>query len=275
MTINEFIKQTLKEDISRGDLFGKIDRDITYQTAKIVSNESGMLSGILYIKELCKMKNIELKIYKNDGDLIAKNDTLMMLSSETNILLECERSILNILQHSSGITTNTNKISSLLKETGITLLDTRKTRPLLRSIEKYSTQIGGAVNHRMGLDDCLMLKDTHLATIKNLSIFIKQARLKIPWTSKIEVECDTLTQAKEAMECGVDIIMCDNMDIIEIKKVTSYRDINFKHILIEASGNITQNNIRDYVSCGINAISTGSLTHQAVWLDFSMKIIKE
>jgi nicotinate-nucleotide pyrophosphorylase (carboxylating) len=272
LDIKNFVQNALVEDVGRGDLFAKVCSDDKLYTAKIVSKDDGVLSGLAYVKILCDIKNIEYKINKPDGDRIYSGDILLELTANSRALVECERTILNILQHSSGIATKTNKISSMLKNRDIDLLDTRKTRPLLRNFEKYSVLVGGAKNHRMGLDDSLMLKDTHLATISNLCEFIKNARNFIPWTSKIEVECSDPKKAKEAMGCGVDIIMCDNMQIDEIKEVVAFRDVEFKHILIEVSGNITADNIKEYTTCGIDAISTGSLVHQATWLDFSMKI---
>jgi nicotinate-nucleotide pyrophosphorylase (carboxylating) len=123
----------------------------------------------------------------------------------------------------------------------------------------------------MGLDDCLMLKDTHLNTIDNLSEFIKEVRMKIPFTSKIEIECESLDMARDAMSAGADIIMCDNMSPTQIREVADFRDQNYPHILLEASGNITEKTITEYLHSGIDAISSGSIIHQATWLDFSMK----
>jgi nicotinate-nucleotide pyrophosphorylase (carboxylating) len=120
-----------------------------------------------------------------------------------------------------------------------------------------------------------MIKDTHLMTISNLKEFVQKARKKIPWTSKIECECETVEFAKEAMDSGCDIIMCDNMNIEQIKEVVDYRDNNFNNVLIEVSGNITKDNIEKYKKVNIDAISSGSLVHQATWLDFSMKVISK
>ncbi len=152
------------------------------------------------------------------------------------------------------------------------LLDTRKTRPLLRVFEKYATRCGGAVNHRMGLDDSLMIKDTHLKTIKNLKEYIVKARKKIPFTSKIEVEAETFEIAKIAFEAGADIVMCDNMSPLHVEEVVVYRNEKYPHILLEASGNISLKTIESYAKTGVDAISSGSLIHQANWIDISMKM---
>jgi nicotinate-nucleotide pyrophosphorylase (carboxylating) len=159
-----------------------------------------------------------------------------------------------------------------LTKNRIKILDTRKTRPLLRNFEKYSSKNGGVTNHRMGLDDCLMLKDTHLALFKNITEAVKKARRNIPFTTKIEVECESYAQAVEAMQNQVEIIMCDNMSENEIKKVVEYRNKFALQTLIEASGNITLKTIEKYIDLGIDAISSGSIIHQATFLDFSMKM---
>ena len=193
------------------------------------------------------------------------------LEGKASILLSSERTFLNMLQHASGIATMANKYAKLIEGSGVVLLDTRKTRPQLRDFEKYASRVGGAINHRLGLDDCLMLKDTHLRTIDNLEEFVKKARKRISWVTKIEIECETFEQVKEAMHAGGDIIMCDNMTIEQIKEVVAFRNENYPHILLEASGNINLETIRSYASTGVDAISSGSIIHQATWLDFSMK----
>jgi nicotinate-nucleotide pyrophosphorylase (carboxylating) len=177
-----------------------------------------------------------------------------------------------MLLHASSIATLTNKYVKIIEPFGVKLLDTRKTRPLLRVFEKYATRTGGAVNHRMGLDDSLMIKDTHLKTIKNLKNYICNARKKIPFTAKIEVEAESFEIAKMAFEAECDIVMCDNMTPEQIKKIVAYRDENYPHILLEASGNISLKTIESYAKSGVDAISSGSLIHQANWIDLSMKM---
>jgi nicotinate-nucleotide pyrophosphorylase (carboxylating) len=152
------------------------------------------------------------------------------------------------------------------------MLDTRKTRPLLREFEKYAVRCGGGLNHRMGLDDCLMLKDTHLKTIDDLDAFMVEVRSKIPFTSKVEIECESIEDVKRAFRAGADIVMCDNMSIEEIKEVVALRDSSYSHILLEASGNVTLDSVENIAKTGIDAISSGSTIHQANWIDLSMKI---
>lgn len=272
--IKNFVKKALQEDIGRGDLFYLLG-DNKKASAKIISKDKGVLAGVTYAKALCKIENIECKFLKKDGDTLEYGDVIAHIKGKSKKLLMCERTILNLLQHASGIATNTNRYIKALGKERVKLLDTRKTRPLLRVFEKYAVRCGGGNNHRMGLDDCLMLKDTHLETIDNLALFIKNARTKLSYTTKIEVECESVAFAKEAMSSGVDMIMCDNMQIEDIVEVVHFRDAQYAHVLIEASGNITDETIVAYAKSGVDAISSGSLIHQAVWLDFSMKIVQK
>ncbi len=270
--IKKFVKSALQEDVGRGDLFYLVGNN-EKAIAKIISKDSGILAGVVYVKALCKVENIDIKFHIKDGGAIEYGDVIATLKGRSKRLLMCERTILNLLQHASGIATNTESYARIIGGSTVKLLDTRKTRPHLRVFEKYAVRCGGGNNHRMGLDDCLMLKDTHIKTIENLEEFLKKARFKLPYTSKIEIECEDIEFAKYAMNCGADMIMCDNMNIEDIKEVVRYKNTSFPHILIEASGNVTKENIRDYVNTGVDAISSGSLIHQATWLDLSMKII--
>ena len=269
--IRKFVKAALQEDIGRGDLFCLVGNS-KKATAKIVCKDSGVLAGVSYAKALCKIEKLDYKFHKKDGDVLEYGEIIATIKGKSKKLLKCERTMLNLLQHSSGIATNTNRYIKALDGANVKLLDTRKTRPGLRVFEKYAVRCGGGNNHRMGLDDCLMLKDTHQETIENLKEFIDKARNKLPYTTKIEIECSTFSAAQEAMDCKVDMIMCDNMSVGEIKEVVTCRDNKAPHILLEASGNITNETIASYAKSGVDAISSGSLIHQAVWLDFSMKI---
>lgn len=268
----EYVDGVLREDIGRGDLYAKVAKPKKAK-AKIVAKSSAILSGVLYANEIAKRLDIEIKWKLCDGDRFEHGDLIATLHGLSTNLLICERAILNTILHSSSIATNTHRFVNKISNYNVKILDTRKTRPLLRSFEKYSVRVGGGTNHRLGLDDSLMLKDTHLMTIKNLKKFIKKARKSIPFTSTIEVESATLEDAMSAMEAGADIVMCDNMSFEEIAKVVAFRDKAFKQILIEVSGNVTLDNIETYAKIGIDAISSGSMTHQAQWPDISMKFL--
>lgn len=269
--IKKFVKKALEEDVGRGDLFSLVGKE-SFASANIICKDEGVFAGQSYVKTLCKMQKLDVKFYVKDGELIHKGDIVALIEGKSKAILMVERTLLNMMQHASGIATNVAKYQSIVQDFPIKLLDTRKTRPHLRIFEKYAIRCGGGSNHRMGLDDCLMIKDTHLQTIDDLKIFISEARQKLPFTCKIEVECEDIEFAKFAMQCGADIVMCDNMTPDEILLVVNYKCQNFTHVLLEASGNITKENIVTYAKTGVDAISSGSLIHQATWLDFSMKI---
>jgi len=270
----DFIKDALKEDIGRGDLFSRVSKpkDIS---AYIVAKSDGVFAGERYLKAFeALFSDIEIEYNIKDGNDFKVGDKLIEIRGNSHIILSIERTMLNTVLHASSIATLTNKYIQKIKKYNVKLLDTRKTRPHLRELEKYAIRCGGGINHRMGLDDCLMLKDTHLKTIKDLKAFMKEVREKIPFTSKVEIECESIDEVKNAFEAGADIVMCDNMDISDIREVVHLRDNKYPHILLEASGNVNLETIEDIAKTGVDAISTGSTIHQACWIDLSMKVVE-
>ena len=269
--IESFVKAALAEDVGRGDLYAMVEPAVDAK-ADIIAKSDGVVAGVKYIDVLAKIEGFDIVWGKHDGESFLKGDVVAILRGDSHTLLKNERTILNILLHASSIATLTKKYVDIIAPYNVKLLDTRKTRPQLRVFEKYATKVGGAVNHRMGLDDSLMIKDTHLKTIDDLKTYIKLARKNIPFTTKIEIEAETFAIAKEAMNAGADIVMCDNMTPEQIVEIKTYRDENCPHILLEASGNISLETIESYAKTGIDAISSGSLIHQANWIDLSMKM---
>lgn len=269
--IESFVKAALAEDVGRGDLYAMVEPAVDAK-ADIIAKSDGVVAGVKYIDVLAKIEGFDIVWGKHDGESFLKGDVVAILRGDSHTLLKNERTILNILLHASSIATLTKKYVDIIAPYNVKLLDTRKTRPQLRVFEKYATKVGGAVNHRMGLDDSLMIKDTHLKTIDDLKTYIKLARKNIPFTTKIEIEAETFAIAKEAMNAGADIVMCDNMTPEQIVEIKTYRDENCSHILLEASGNISLETIESYAKTGIDAISSGSLIHQANWIDLSMKM---
>lgn len=268
--INNFVEQVLKEDIGRGDVFSWFNIN-HHSTAKILAKENGILSGQVYAHALAELCNVVVHWHKTDCESFNNGDIIATLEGGFSDILLIERSFLNILQHSSGIARLCADYLKALGDSKIRLLDTRKTRPLLRVFEKYSVRNGGGCNHRFGLDDCVMIKDTHRAQLGDLKNIIKRLRQSC-WTLLIEVESETFDEFCEAIECGADIVMCDNMDIDMIKKCIAYRNEHAPNIRIELSGGITLENIAQYKHLGIDAISIGSIIHHAVFVDMSMKI---
>jgi nicotinate-nucleotide pyrophosphorylase (carboxylating) len=268
----EFVKAVLDEDIGRGDLFARVVEP-SHAKARILAKSNGVLAGEAYVKTLANLYDVTFDWHVKDGQKFDQGDTLLYLEGDNTTLLSLERTILNILHHASSIATLTHQYVQAIGDTPVKLLDTRKTRPLLREFEKYAVRLGGGINHRFGLDDSLMLKDTHLKTIKDLNAFMLHARKNIPFTSKIEIECENFEMVKEACRVGADIIMCDNMSIEAMREVVAYRNAHYPHILLEASGNITLQTIKEVASTGVDAISTGATIHQSRWIDLSMRVI--
>ena len=267
----EFVKQALKEDIGRGDLFVRVTKPKEV-SGYILAKSDGVFAGQEYLFAMQNLFDVEFTFNVNDGESFKKGEKLVFIKGNSKSLLSLERTILNMTLHASSIATLTNQYVQKISKYGVKLLDTRKTRPLLREFEKYAVRCGGGINHRMGLDDCLMLKDTHLKTIDNLKEFMVEVRAKIPFTSKVEIECEDLAGVKNAMEAGADIVMCDNMTPQQIKEVVAFRDENYPHILLEASGNVTLETIEEIAKTGVDAISSGSTIHQSSWIDLSMKL---
>ena len=267
----EFVKQALKEDIGRGDLFVRVTKPKEV-SGYILAKSDGIFAGQEYLLAMQNLFDVDFTFNVNDGGSFKKGEKLVLIKGNSKSLLSLERTILNITLHASSIATLTKQYVNMISKYGVKLLDTRKTRPLLREFEKYAVRCGGGINHRMGLDDCLMLKDTHLKTIDNLKEFMQEVRAKIPFTSKVEIECEDLEGIKSAMEAGADIVMCDNMKPQQIKDVVEFRDTNYPHILLEASGNVTLDTIEEIAKTGVDAISSGSTIHQSSWIDLSMKL---
>ena len=271
MLKEKFLEALISEDVGRGDLFSRISSSKPIR-AYIIAKSDGVFAGKVYIDALANRYNLLTQWNVEDGSSFRKGEKLLFISGDSKIILSLERSMLDMALHASSIATLTAKYVDVLKDTGVKLLDTRKTRPLLRAFEKYAVRCGGGINHRMGLDDCLMLKDTHLKTIDNLDDFMQEVRQKIPFTSKVEIECESLEMAMLAMKSGADIVMCDNMSLEETTEVVRYRNVHYPHILLEASGNVTLDTIKDIAKTGVDAISSGAIIHQANWIDLSMKV---
>ena len=271
MLKHKFIEAMIAEDVGRGDLFSRISIAKEVR-AYIIAKSEGIFAGAEYIEVLAKMYALKLEWHVADGEAFKVGEKLLFVSGNSKSILALERSILDMALHASSIATLTARFVEKVKPYGVKLLDTRKTRPLLREFEKYAVRCGGGINHRMGLDDCLMLKDTHLKTIDNLHEFMIEVRQRIPFTSKVEIECEDMLGVKSAMKAGADIVMCDNMSNEAIREVVKFRDENYAYILLEASGNVTLETIEEIAKTGVDAISSGSLIHQANWIDLSMKM---
>ena len=268
--IEMFVAQILREDVGRGDVFALLGL-CQNASAHVLAKEGGILSGCAYADALARLCAVRVQWRKHDCQSFEKGEILASVQGNVSAILQIERSFLNLLQHSSGIATLTQRFKAALNDDKILLLDTRKTRPLLRIFEKYSVRNGGGCNHRFGLDDCLMIKDTHRAQLGSLKGAIERIRAQC-WTTLIEVESETFEQFCEAADCGADIVMCDNMDMDTIRRCVAYRNTHAPHVRVEASGGITLENIASYRDSGIDALSVGAMIHHAHFIDMSMKM---
>ena len=273
LVIDEIIKNALKEDIWDDDITSSsiLSKD-QQSTVKLICKENGIIAGLDVFKRVFHLLGeVEVILYSKDGNAVKNGEVLCELKGSTLNILKGERVALNLLQHLSGIATITNIYVKELSGTSCKLLDTRKTTPGLRILEKYAVKIGGGCNHRFNLSDGVLLKDNHVAAAGGVKNAIEKARSSVSFVRKIEVEVETLDQVKEAIDAKADIIMLDNMDNETTKKAV---DLINGTALVEASGNMTLERIRSVAETGVDYISVGALTHSVKALDISMKDLK-
>lgn len=267
--LRDMLKQFFNEDIGDGDLSSELIFSPTnYGEYTFYAKEDGIFCGAQIITTGFEILDPTLfvELIKADGDELKKGDRIAVIQGPLQSLLSGERVILNLVQRMSGIATNARKAVALTEGTNAKIVDTRKTMPGLRMLDKYAVRTGGALNHRSGLYDCIMLKENHISFAGSITNAVKRAREKIGHTIKIEVEIETKEQLLEAIEAGADIIMFDNRTPDEIRE---WLPLVPKHIATEASGGITLDNLREYALTGIEYISLGSLTHSVKALDIS------
>lgn len=236
----------------------------------LIAKEEGVLAGIDVFKRTFVLIDQEIRFqdYKEEGDELRKGDLVLEIIGDVRTILQGERTALNFLQRMSGIATKTRGCVSALEGSGVKLLDTRKTTPNLRILEKYAVRVGGGENHRFGLSDGILIKDNHIAAAGSVAKAIELVREYLPFTKKIEIEVENLEMVREALDAGADIIMLDNMSAEMIRQAVA---LIGRRALIECSGNIDPENIRLYRELGIDYVSSGALTHHIDALDLSMK----
>ena len=270
LVVDKIIKNALIEDIPSEDITTNsiIDNKST-STVELLCKEEGIIAGLEIFKRVFDiLGNIEVELYKFDGNNVYPKDKVGLLKGSTRNLLIGERIALNLLQRMSGIATLTNKFVQEINHTDTKLLDTRKTTPNLRILEKYSVKVGGGCNHRFNLSDGVMLKDNHISAAGGIKNAVELVRKNSSFVRKIEVETENLKMVKEAIDAKVDIIMLDNMSLDVAKEAVEL--IN-KRALTEFSGNVELSNIKEIAEIGVDYISVGALTHSAKILDLSMK----
>lgn len=266
------LKLFLLEDMQHTDITSdSIFSNSEIGSATFYAKDNGILSGLVIIEQAYKILDDEMNVtlVKQDGDFVRKGDVIAHISGSIRAILSGERVILNLIQRMSGIATITDKAIQTLANPDIKIIDTRKTTPGLRMLEKYAVTCGGGFNHRFGLYDMVMIKDNHIDFAGSITNAVSQVRKNLGPATKIEVETETVDEVKEAVEKKVDIIMFDNRTTEQINEMASYVP---EHILTEASGGITLDTIKNYREANVDFISLGFLTHSVSALDISLLI---
>lgn len=286
--IQKLIELALKEDIGAGDITSDalIHKNLLGK-AEIVAKTKGVLAGIKIAEKVFKKKDPNLFFIplKKDGENFKPNDKIAIIEGRVKSILKCERTALNFLQKLSGIATLTQSFVSKMKGEKIKILDTRKTTPGFRILEKYAVKVGGGENHRMGLYDMILIKENHIKAAGDISSAIQKAKKTLENKDfvkkfskkkkiKIEVETKNLNEVKNALGFKIDMIMLDNMPIQMIKKASQIIRKSKKNIKIEVSGNIDLKNLRDYSKLDIDYISIGAITHSSKAIDLSLNLIE-
>lgn len=270
--IRNLLDDSFKEDFGiKGDITSDsvIDKQAQIEFS-INSRQKAVLCGIQIAKYyLDNYSTSKYTIHKFDSDSIKPGDALVSGQGNAREILLIERIILNYLQHLTGISTLTNEFVQKIKSTKAKILDTRKTTPMLRVLQKYAVVCGGGYNHRLALDSSIMIKDNHISICGSVTKAIQSAKKHNPHYAKIEIECDTIDQVKEAIMEGVDIILLDNMTIDQINKSLKIID---KRAKVEASGNVSLGTVEQIAKTGVDYISIGKITHSAPSADIGLDI---
>lgn len=275
--IHQFIQNALSEDVGDGDHTSLATIEAgTQGKAKLLVKDTGILAGVGLAEEIFREidPDLKLNIFLRDGAAVKPKDIAFEVEGDAQSILKAERLVLNCMQRMSGIATRTHDIVKLLEGTNAKVLDTRKTTPGLRYLEKWAVRIGGGVNHRIGLYDMILIKDNHVdysggirQAIENANRYLKETGRKLA----IEIEVRNLDELEQVLQTGnVNRIMLDNFSFDDLRQAVSV--IKGQYVT-EASGGITIDNIRDYADCGVDYISVGALTHSVKSLDLSLKAV--
>ena len=268
--IQQLVDLALKEDIGSGDITAELVRSDTNARAVVVSRETGVLCGSTFVNTVFSMLDAEINIdwFKSDGDLLEPNDTLFTVSGNARKILTGERTALNFLQLLSGTATLAFRFANSVEGTSVRLLDTRKTIPGLRLAQKYAVTCGGCHNHRIGLYDAFLIKENHIEACGGIADAINAARKSAPGKT-VEIEVETLNELQLALAANPDRIMLDNFSEAMLREAVA---ANAGQCELEASGNITELNLRSIAETGIDFISIGALTKRVEPLDLSMRL---
>ena len=277
LLVERKVREALEEDIGYGDITSQlvVPEDVE-AVAEVVAKEAGVLAGVEEAEMAFGLLGAHVIWAMRDGSSIKPGDVVLRARGPARALLAAERTALNFMMRMSGIATATAELVELVKKAGskARVAATRKTAPGLRFFDKKAVEIGGGDTHRLGLDDCVLIKDNHIAIVGSVAEAVRRAREAISFTKKIEVEVSTPEEALEAARAGADIIMLDNLSPGEVEKALKLlEEAGLRSsVLVEVSGRIGPDNIMDYASKDVDIISSGYLTHSARALDFSMRI---
>lgn len=268
---DDFLRAALEEDIGCGDVTTDSLIDPRQVSAcRLIAKEAGMLAGLPVFERVFHLLDdaVAVEFHKAEGDMVEPGEKIADLSGGTRSLLRGERVALNILQRMSGVATKTHRMCAQLRGSSARLADTRKTLPGFRMLDKYAVRVGGGVNHRLGLSDLVLIKDNHIAAVGSIAKAVALAKSRAPFTVKIEVEVESMPQLDEAIAAGADIVMLDNMDCAAMKKAVAFAA---RRVLLEASGNVDEQNVAAVAATGVDIISCGALTHSVRALDISLR----
>jgi nicotinate-nucleotide pyrophosphorylase (carboxylating) len=284
LILDPLLQSWLAEDIGRGDrttqaLFAGVLPDLNQGLgrAEWILKEPGVVAGLPLARRVFRILSADVNFASTvaEGKQCEAGMTIARLHGPFEALLMGERVALNLVMHLSGIATLTRRYVDKIADLPVQLVDTRKTTPGLRLLEKYATQVGGAVNHRLGLDDAVMIKDNHILAAGGIRTAVDRVRSQIPYPLAIEVETSTLAEVEAALESQVDIIMLDNMPLADMRQAVQRIRQQQPRLKIEASGNVTLETIRAVAETGVDYISTSAPITRSSWLDFSMNFTSQ
>lgn len=271
--VSRMIEGALAEDLGRGDITSAATLELgTRGKASLVARESAVIAGLPLARAIFdqiagKGDAVQIKVKTPDGSKVAKGAVLAQLDGPLHHILAGERLLLNLLQSLSGTATMTAAFVSAVAGTGAVILDTRKTIPGLRLLQKYAVRCGGGRNHRFGLDDGILIKDNHIVGAGSVRVAVQRARAAASHGLRVEVECDRLSQVREALRAGADILLLDNMAPKQVARCFSEID---GRALVEVSGGLNLETVRAYAEAGAGMLSVGALTHSAPAIDIGL-----
>ena len=271
--IRPLVEQGLREELNAGDTTGGFlvwDED-PVQTGQIYAKGNGIACGLLFADETIKLIDPDARIEQcvEEGAEMGPGTVLLKIRAKASAFFMIERAALDWIQQLSGIATKTRRYVDLVKHTKVRLTDTRKGWPGLRMVQKYAVRVGGAHNHIFNLSNCVLVKDNHIKIAGNIKNAIEILRARAQHTFKIEVECESLAMVQEALDCGVEIIMFDNMDLDEMREGLKLVD---KRAITEASGGVNESTVVAIAETGVDVISVGDLTHTVKAIDISLDV---